>query len=63
MHMMKLILRSTLFLAGVWVYVENCLWETGKPLGGYDEDIVLWIVIWLVFFTEMVLRFFSCSAH
>jgi len=34
MHYIKLIFRSTLFLAGLWVYVENRLQHTGKPLGG-----------------------------
>jgi len=58
MHYIKLVFRSALFLAGLWVYVENRLQRTGKPLGGYDEDVTLWLVIWVIYFVEMILRFF-----
>lgn len=58
MHYIKLVFRSLLFLSTLSVYIFNRIHNTGEALGGFENNHILLTVIWLVFFVEMLLRFF-----
>lgn len=58
MHYIKLVFRSLLFLIALVVYVYNRITGTGEYFGGLDKRPFILTFIWLVFVTEMVLRFF-----
>ena len=60
LHYIKLIYRSLLLIAGLILYVFTKI--NGAPIAfgdfGFGPETVLLIVVWLVYFVEMVLRFF-----
>ena len=58
MHYVKLTYRSALFLLTLGVYIHNRLRGSMEPFGGLENNRLLMSAAWLVFFFEMVLRFF-----
>ncbi|MBR2027666.1 MAG: hypothetical protein IKA10_01590 [Oscillospiraceae bacterium] len=58
MHYSKLVFRSTLFVVALLTYIANRILGTGEYFGGLDKKPVILVIIWVVFVTEMVLRFF-----
>ena len=61
LHYYKLVFRSVFFLAATAVYVVNRICNTGEVLGGFEKNHVLLTFIWLIFFFEMLFRFFPSS--
>ena len=57
-HFAKLIFRSLLLLFSAAVYIINRLGATGETFGGMEDNKLGVGVIWLVFFVEILLRFF-----
>jgi hypothetical protein len=58
LHYMKLAFRSGLFLAAISIYLVNRIEGSGSLFGGFENQPVILVLIWLVFAVEMVLRFF-----
>ena len=61
LHYIKLFYRSALFIAATIVYIVNRVRHTGLMFGGYENSPVLLTAIWLVYATEMILRFIPSS--
>ena len=61
LHYIKLIYRSALFIAATILYIVNRLRHTGLTFGGYGNSPVILTAIWIVFATEMILRFIPSS--
>ena len=58
LHYAKLIFRSLLLLSAAAVYTVNRVRNTGESFGGI-EDKGIWLgLLWLLFFVEIMLRFF-----
>ena len=57
-HFAKLIFRSLLLLFSLVVYIINRLQRTGETFGGIEDNNLGVGVIWLIFFVEILLRFF-----
>ena len=57
-HFAKLIFRSLLLLFSTAVYIINRLGATGETFGGMEDNALGVGAIWLVFFVEILLRFF-----
>ena len=60
-HYVKLVFRSTLLLIAAAMYVMHLLKDTSDPFGGFEYESVVLGCIWLVYFIEMILRFFPSS--
>ena len=60
-HYVKLVFRSTLLLIAAAMYVMHLLKDTSDPFGGFEHEPVVLGCIWLVYFIEMILRFFPSS--
>ena len=58
MHYAKLVFRSALFVIALLTYIVNRILGTGEYFGGLDKKPAILIIIWIVFVTEMVFRFF-----
>lgn len=60
-HYVKLVFRSSLLLIAAAMYVMHLLKDTSDPFGGFEYESVVLGCIWLVYFIEMILRFFPSS--
>ena len=58
LHYFKLVFRSLLFLAALALYIINRIRGSETLFGGVENREGILVVIWLVFFIEMLLRFF-----
>ncbi len=58
LHYFKLVFRSLLFIAALVIYIVNRVGNSVDPFGEYGKRPLILSVIWVVFFVEMVLRFF-----
>lgn len=58
MHYIKLILRSGLFLAALYLYIQTRISGKGDFLDFLKEIRILVYIVWFVYFVEMILRFF-----
>ena len=58
MHVSRLLMRSALFIGGLILYVINRVQGTGKPFGWIGENFFIIGGIWLLYFLEMLFRFF-----
>ncbi len=70
LHCVKITYRAVLFLTALVIYIYNRVKNTGKIFGGLEENP--WVLggIWLLFFVEMMFRFFpsrlespGCQKH
>lgn len=57
LHYLKLFFRSALFVVAVILYIVNRIKGSQSYFGGYENDPLILSAIWLVFATEMILRF------
>ena len=58
MHYFKLVFRGALFVIALLTYIVNRINGTGEFFGGLDKKPIILIIIWVVFVSEMILRFF-----
>ena len=58
MHYFKLVFRSALFIIALLTYIAIRVIGTGEYFGGLDKKPAILIFIWIVFVSEMILRFF-----
>ena len=58
MHYAKLIFRSVLFFIALALYIINRIRNATSPFGGLERQPFILTFIWIVFVSEMVLRFF-----
>ena len=58
MHYIKLVFRSSLFIIALIVYIINRIRNATSPFGGLEHQPFILTFIWIVFVTEMLLRFF-----
>lgn len=58
LHYLKLFYRSVLFFTALVLYIMNRIRQTDTLFGGMEKNHVILNVIWLVYFVEMILRFF-----
>ena len=58
LHYIKLIFRSALLLAATVIYLTKRIQNVHVLVVGYDRPPLILALIWLVFVTEMVFRFF-----
>ena len=58
LHFAKLVFRSLLFVAAAVLYIVNRQKNTGETFGGMEDGGIVLFAIWLIFFVEMILRFF-----
>ena len=58
LHFAKLVFRSLLFVAAAVLYIVNRQKNTGETFGGMEDGGIVLLAIWLIFFVEMILRFF-----
>lgn len=58
LHYLKLFYRSVLFLIALVLYIISRIRQTGTLFGGMEKNHVILNIIWLVYFIEMILRFF-----
>ncbi|MBQ8039916.1 MAG: hypothetical protein IJ274_08630 [Lachnospiraceae bacterium] len=58
LHYLKLFYRSALFLTALVLYIISRIRQTGTLFGGMEKNHVILNIIWLVYFIEMILRFF-----
>ena len=63
MHYTKLVFRSALFVIALLTYIVNRILGTGEYFGGLDKKPLILIFIWVVFVSEMVLRFFPSKVE
>ena len=57
-HLIRLCYRSALFLAALILYIVNHFRQSGHSFGRWEQMPVILAIIWIVFATEMVCRFF-----
>lgn len=69
-HFLKLIFRFCLFISAVVLYIISKVKDTGNYFLGLENNIPLTIIIWLIFASEVILRFFpskkispGCQKH
>ena len=62
-HYAKLIFRSLLFLSALIIYVIDRVKNRDTVFFGAEDSYLLLGVIWLVFFVEMLLRFFPSATE
>ena len=58
LHYLKLFYRSALFLTALVLYIMSRIRQSGTLFGGMEKNHVILNIIWLVYFVEMILRFF-----
>lgn len=58
LHYLKLLYRSALFLAAAVTYLIGRLRNTGQLFQGFEKNVWLLGLIWLVYAAEMIARFF-----
>lgn len=63
LHYVKLVFRSALLLVATALYIVSRLKNTGESFAGFEDSYWVLGIIWLVFFVEMVLRFFPSSTE
>ena len=61
LHYFKLVFRSVLFIIALVWYIVNKIKYSSIPLDEIEQRPVILGVIWIVFVTEMILRFFPSS--
>lgn len=61
MHYTKLFFRSALLILAAFMYILHLLKDTEYPFGGFEHEPLVLGFIWLVYFVEMILRFFPSS--
>ncbi len=57
-HFYKLFFRLSLFVTVLVFYIAGKISNTSDVMGGLEDKPVILAVIWIVFFVEMVFRFF-----
>ncbi len=60
-HYIKLVFRSLLFLAASGVYIFHLINHSASPFGSYASQPYFLGFLWIVYFIEMILRFFPSS--
>ena len=60
-HYIKLFFRSALLIIGTILYISHWLHQTEHPFGGLEHEPLILGCIWLVYFVEMILRFFPSN--
>lgn len=58
MHYIKLVFRSLLFICALIIYIINKIRNATSPFGGLEHQPFILSFIWIVFVSEMILRFF-----
>jgi len=58
LHYGKLVGRSCLFLVAAYLYITQWKLTDGAPFDGTEQHSLFLIFIWILFFGEMLLRFF-----
>lgn len=61
LHYAKLVGRSLLFIAALVLYIYNRVNKTGLIFGGVEKLPLVLVVIWVIYFIEMLLRFFPSN--
>ena len=61
MHYAKLVFRSALLIVAALMYVMHTSQQTASPFGGFSYEPVILGFIWIVYFIEMILRFFPSN--
>ena len=60
-HYIKLFFRSALLIIGTILYISHWLHQTEHPFGGLEHEPLILGCIWLIYFVEMILRFFPSN--
>ena len=63
LHYFKLVFRSLLLIAAAVFYIINRVGSTDAPFGEIGHNPIVLGTIWIVFVTEMLLRFFPSNAE
>ena len=63
LHYFKLVFRSLLLIAATVFYIINRVGHTDAPFGEIGHNPIVLGTIWIVFVTEMLLRFFPSNAE
>ena len=58
LHYLKLVYRSALFLTAAVLYLVNCSRNTDALFDDFERQPVFLTLVWLIFVTEMIFRFF-----
>ena len=60
-HYIKLFFRSALLIIGTILYICHWLHQTEHPFGGLEHEPLILGCIWLIYFIEMIFRFFPSN--
>lgn len=57
-HFLKLIFRSCLFISAIVLYIISKVKETGNYFLGLEDNLIITFIIWAIFASEVIMRFF-----